>query len=422
MKECKSSQFIPQSGPSVSYNKPDDSYKSKYKKLKAQVALLSQQMENNNNNKCMIATTEDKWVPSDDSSVDEEEERDCCFMALADQEHLIKDDVTSGRWVDIVIKKVSDYDRETDPELKLDIAEALNSDLIFVETVRFEMTQNLETDFSEISILQAKLKELQDIELAFKAQVLVTEQLVQEKHDLEIILGKEKQVIKSWLETKKPYDAGVNQFPSQKRAYLDGNTHVAALIPVIDRLPEEVKPSTIYDEPKTPKGNIVSPVQLPEVKTGASQMTAPVKKVKQNKPLPQSSSKEPQVQKKKTPSQPKPKVQSPGKAQVSSEETILLRLESQFQLLARQVQSCNARLNNFEGTSSGPKQNSKPFSKKEKNIAPVEKIKKKVSKLSTPVIFTEKSITEESELNQILPGIHLAGSREPISRWVPKTN
>ena len=130
MKECMSHQFVSQSGPSTSYNNPDDSYKLKYKKLKAQIALMSAEKDNN---QCMVA--EEEWVPSDDSSIDDEEERDCCYMALADQEHLMKENVTSGRWVDIVIKKVIDYDKETDPELKLDIAEAINSDLIFVEIV-----------------------------------------------------------------------------------------------------------------------------------------------------------------------------------------------------------------------------------------------------------------------------------------------
>ena len=309
---------------------------------------------------------------------------------------------------------------ETDQELKLDIAEALNSDLIFVETVRSDCANGLETNFSEITVLKSKLKELQDIELAFQAQVLVTEQLIQEKQDLEIILEKEKLVIKSWLETRKPYDAGVNQFPAQKRAYLDGNTHVASLIPIIDRLPVGFRPDTVYDEPVTPRANTF-PVQSPEVKTGAPQVAALVKKVNLKKPLPQSSSKEPPVPKKKNVSGPKPFHQTKGKAQVSSDESILLRLDSQFQQMARQFQSFNARLNNFEGTSSGPKQNTKPFSKKDKNISPVEK-KKKVSKLSVPINFAEKSVLEASELDQKLPGTYLVGSSEPITRWVPKNN
>lgn len=57
------------------------------------------------------------------------------------------------------------------------------------------MSNNFETDFSEMTNLQSKLKELQDIELAFKAQVFVTKQLVQEKEELENALSKEKQVI-----------------------------------------------------------------------------------------------------------------------------------------------------------------------------------------------------------------------------------
>jgi hypothetical protein len=116
-----------------------------------------------------------------------------------------------------------------------------------------------------------------------------------------------------------------------------------------------------------------------------------------------------------------PFYQSHEKTQVSSDESVLLRLESQFQFLASQIQSCNARMNNFEGTSSGPKQNTKPFSKKEKLFSSIEK-KKKVSKLSVPMKFAEKSVIEESELNQKLPGTYLVGSSEPINRWVPKNN
>ena len=193
------------------------------------------------------------------------------------------------------------------------------------------------------------------------------------------------------------------------------------MIPVIDRLPDEVRLITIYDEHVTPKANTF-PVQSPEVKTGAPQVAALVKKVNLKKPLPQSSSKEPSGSKKKNVSLPKPQIQSSGKAQVSSDESILLRLDSQFQQMARQFQSFNARLNNFEGTSSGPKQNTKPFSKKDINISQIEKKKKKVSKLSVPITFTEKSVLETSELDQKPPGTYLVGSSEPITRWVPKNN
>ena len=413
MKECKSNYHASQSGPSSSYNKSDDGYKQKYKKLKAQIALMAQQIENNNNNKCMVA--KEDWTPSDDSSDDDEEVRDCCYMALEDNNHLVKEDVTSGRWVDIVTKKVSNYDLETDPDLKLDIGEELYADLTFVETVRFDGLTSQESDTTENSILKSKLKELQDIELAFKAQVLVTEQLIQEKEELEKVLISEKQVIKSWLESRKPYDAAINQYPSQMRAFQDGNVHAAALIPALDKLPEMARPETIYDEPTTPKSLII-PADIPVAKTGATLVTAPVKK--NVKPLLSQTEKK----KKKLPSsKPKPEIQSSGKAQVSSESEILLRLESQFQLLARQVQSCNARINNFESTSSDPKPISKPFSKQKKIVSKEKKEKEKVSKLSVPLVFTAPQI-EIREIDQIPTGVHPTGSREPITRWVPKSN
>ena len=61
-------------------------------------------------------------------------------MALEEsQQHLVKDDVTSGRWVDIVLKKVSLYDSET---------------------VRSDSLIGHETDFTELTALQSRLKEL----------------------------------------------------------------------------------------------------------------------------------------------------------------------------------------------------------------------------------------------------------------------
>ena len=415
MKECRSSQFVSQSNSVPSFQKPDDSYKLKYKKLKAQIALMSQESEN----KCMMATSSEKWENSDDSSDDEEEQIDHCYMALEDQQHLVKEDVTSGGWVDIVLKKVSAYASETDPELKMDIAELLNSDLIFVETVRSESLKVLETDFTELTNLQSKLKDLQEIELSFKAQLLVTEKLEQEKNELLIIIEKERKVLSSWTKLKQPFDAAANQFPSQTRAILDGNLHVASIIPDIHTLPKVARPETDYDSPNNSSTSAIKDQSTPEVKTGVVQTTTPVEKVNLKKPLSQSSSKESKTPKKKNTSPPKPKDQLSGKAKVVSEESILLRLESQFQTLARQVQSCTSRLNNLEGTSSSQKQNDKSFSKPAKNQPGK---KKKVSKPSPPVKFVKSPTESTSNSAPKSEGASTNVPSEPIDRWVRKSN
>ena len=417
MKECRSSQFTSQSGQSTTFHKPDDSYKSKYKKLKAQIALMSQEQ-----NKCMMANTSEKWENSDDSSDDEEEVRDVCYMALEEaQQHLVKDDVTSGRWVDIVLKKVSLYDSETDPELKMDIAELLNSDLVFVETVRSDSLIGHETDFTELTTLQSRLKELQDVELAFKAQVLLTEKLEQENNDLKSIIEKEKKVIESWMLSKRPFDAACNQFPMQQKAFLDGNLHVASLVPDLHLLPKEVRPKTEYDM-SNPVSTSASQVQShPEQKSEVVQTATSDKKINLKKSSAQSSSGETSVSKKKNSAPPKPNAQSSGKAKVS-EENVLSKLESQIQLLTRQVQSVNARLTNFESANSGSKQNAKPFSKQTKESGK----KKKVSKLSTPIKFVNgpgESSSQAAPVKESEPeGTCKGKSSEPIQGWVPKSN
>ena len=425
MKECRSSQSVTQSGPSQSFTKPDDSYKLKYKKLKAQIALMS--LESQKKNECMMATNE-RWEYSDDSSDDDEEIRDMCFMALEDQQHLVKDDVTSGRWVDIILKKVCDFDTETDPERKMDLAELLNCDLVFVETVRTESLKLLETDFNELSACQAQLKELKDIHLAYQAQVIATETLEQEKLELVKIIEKEKKVLDSWVKTKRPFDAAVNQFPTQKNAYLDGNLHVASIVPDLHDLPSEIRPETPYDVPNVAITE-AKKAKAPQTKTEAAQTTAPVKKVNLKKPSQSdaSTSKEPKTPKKKNVSLSEPKGKAAGKAQVNNQESILLKLVNQVDLLARQVQSCNARLNNFEGTSSTPKQNTKPFSKKQKDQTGVKSSKKKGQSIK-PVVFVEseanKNVSDIASTSNVQKseGTNQGGSSEPISGWVPKTN
>ena len=142
LKECRSSQpFIKPGMPSTPVpspafnNKTDDRYKNKYKKLKAQLALMSVNTQEKSG--CLMAKTE-KWEDSDSSS-DDEEVRDMCFMALDEkQKHLVKDDIDSSRWVNIIMKKVSIICNESDKELQLDLLDLLNNDLVFVETVRSE--------------------------------------------------------------------------------------------------------------------------------------------------------------------------------------------------------------------------------------------------------------------------------------------
>ena len=183
-------------------------------------------------NKCMLAHTEGKWELSDDSSDDEEEIRNVCFMALENQQPMVKDDVVSGRWVDIILKKVRDYDIEVDTELKLDIAELLNDDLLFVETMRTDCERYLETVLTELNNLRPQLNDLQSVQLALKESVLKIEALETDNQKLKSDLEKEHMVINSWVKASgKNYDAFSKTIDAQKTAWKSGDLQMAALFP-----------------------------------------------------------------------------------------------------------------------------------------------------------------------------------------------
>ena len=428
MKECRSSQMNNQTGaPALTYNKPDDSYKSKYKKLKAQIALLSLEKEKEQN-KCLVAKTEEKWELSDDSSDDEEEIRDVCFMALEDDKpkHLVKDDVVAGRWVDIILKKVYDYDIEADTERKLDIAESLSSDLSFVETIRTDCELYLQTVLTEVNNLRVMCNDFQSVQLALKEAVALNEALNIDNQKLESDLEKEKMVIKTWVRASgRNYDACTNTISAQIRAIGAGDMEMAAAIPDIHEMPANLRVETPYDQPECSKAKSVETTPV-EVETGANLAKAPVIETSGEKSRPQKS-KLPKTKKGKQPAEPQSKAQLPDE-----NNKILLRMEEQLQLLSRQVQSCTAKIKNLEGTSTPPvsKQTviEKPtLVKNKKKIVPKgTKFEKKkgvppmISQTFTPEVGNSSasfssSQTHKTEDSQV-------ESSEPTVRRVPKKN
>ena len=432
MKECRSSQpSSSSSAPNHSiFQKSDDSYKAKYKKLKAHMALIGQESSNNS---CMVADTE-KWEDSDASSDDEEEVRDMCFMARENQGHVVKSDVESGRWVDIIMKKVSDFGDESNEELKLDLLVLIEADVNFVETVRSESLKMFEINVTELNASQARLKELKDIQLSLRSYQSMVAKLEVEKEELLTILAKEQKIIKSWMNSPRPDTAIKNTFDKQKIAYESGELHLASIITDLDALPKQLKPEITFQEIGKPKTETNQTKELSEGKSEASQTNASDKiaktknKKNQKKQSPQTSSQVPKnLKKKKNVSPSEPSTSDSGMVQVSKEESILLRLENQFQLLARQMQSCNARLKNVEGTPSNPQQNSKPFSKQQKNKN-VQKEKKKVLPPVKPTVFVSSEIMTEIPFDPSVPHVPKKSetakgeSSEPIKRWVPKSN
>ena len=238
--------------------------------------------------------------------------------------------------------------------------------------------------------------------------------------DLQKVLEKEQKIIKSWMSSPNPDRAIKQIIPDQRKAYLSGELHLASIMDDVHALPVELKPEIIFKGSTSSSNETIKSQSPTEDKTGTVQTTGPAVKATLKKPSPQSS-KASQSQKKKNKPFPKPITSSSGKAKVSTEETILLRLESQFQSLARQVQSCNAKVRNFEATNK-PVQNLKPVSKN------IPKQKEKVSILSKPLKFVSNGFLQDNPVTtttEKLPNSSqtLKGeSSEPIKRWVPKSN
>ena len=94
-KECRSA-------PMIGKKDDDSTFKSKYYKLKAQMATTSEPTE-----KGFVAEERD-WADSDDTS-DDEEVTQMCFMATSDETAVNKDQIANGQWVFVTLKKVTNY-------------------------------------------------------------------------------------------------------------------------------------------------------------------------------------------------------------------------------------------------------------------------------------------------------------------------
>src|ERR1043166_9624585 len=224
MKECKGN-LTSQSVPSTSntFQQPADSYKQKYKQLKAHIAMIN--LDNQEKNGCMM--TDDKkqvWEDSDDSSDDDEEVKELAFMALGDEsEHLVNGDIASGKWVEITLKKVSNFN-STNPEEKLDFLDLLNCDLIYVESILSEKSKSLESMSTELEYYKTNFANVQDIRLKLQSQVIAYAELVKENEKLTKTIKQEKTIIDSWTKASKlSYTCDSDQIPHQMRAIIGGD-------------------------------------------------------------------------------------------------------------------------------------------------------------------------------------------------------
>jgi gag-polypeptide of LTR copia-type/Zinc knuckle len=159
-KECRSA-------PMANQKEGDSTYKSKYYKLKAQIATTSEPTE-----KGFVAEEKD-WADSDDSS-DDEVITQMCFMATSDETAVNKDQVANGQWVFVTLKKVTTFS-ESPADIQKGIYESLMCDFQFVEQTRADLVKKLQTAEDCFISNSAQLKELKDIHKTLKLKFMLTQ-------------------------------------------------------------------------------------------------------------------------------------------------------------------------------------------------------------------------------------------------------
>jgi hypothetical protein len=222
-KECRGS-------PMVGQKDEEPNFKSKYYKLKAQIATTSEPTD-----KGFVAEEKD-WADSDDSS-DDEEITTMCFMATSDETAVNKDQVSNGQWVFVTLKKVTKFS-ESSADIQQDILESLTCDLQYVEQTKADLVSKLKTAEDTLNNTSSQLKELKDVDKTLETQRYVNTLLSKENNDL--VLTNEKlrdeiidlqKICNSWgRATKIAYDCIEKQVPYQIKAVLDQDFKTAAAL------------------------------------------------------------------------------------------------------------------------------------------------------------------------------------------------
>ena len=220
-KECRSA-------PMIASKEVESPYKSKYYKLKAQIATTSEPTE-----KGFVAEERD-WADSDDSS-DDEMVTQICFMATTDETAVNKEQVSSGQWVFVTLKKVITFS-ESSSDTQKEIYESLMCDFQYVEQSRADLVKKLQTAEDCLNITSLQLKELKDVSKSLESQKFENTILSKENVDLKLTVKSLKEevadyqkICNSWTRsTKIAFNCIEKQILHQIKAVIEGDVKTAA--------------------------------------------------------------------------------------------------------------------------------------------------------------------------------------------------
>ena len=126
-----------------------------------------------------MAFDDNKWVVSDDSDVESESGVNTCCMAIEEEvksliRHVSKADIESGKWVDVILKKVSDHSKLNDENERTNLFCSVHLDLTFVNTTCSEAIKLAGTSSSELVSLRTQVSEIPKLKGELTNQISAT--------------------------------------------------------------------------------------------------------------------------------------------------------------------------------------------------------------------------------------------------------
>ncbi|GJR07999.1 retrovirus-related pol polyprotein from transposon TNT 1-94 [Tanacetum coccineum] len=157
------SNSTPQHNQSVDNHQKD--YKRKYKGLKAEIVILTKKINSlskGKSKKGLVGESFDK----DEESVSSEDKGVTmvkAFMAIAEEEPYVgKNDVRSGQWVEITMKKVQRLLFMTDGDERRHVLDYTHVDLHYVEDQRKNLLSKFNSLNQELSLYKSELADLKN--------------------------------------------------------------------------------------------------------------------------------------------------------------------------------------------------------------------------------------------------------------------
>ena len=354
--------------------------------------------------------------------------------------HITRNDLASGRWVDIVLKKVQDYGNCKVENTKVKMYCSIHHDLAFIDTTCSEASKLTTQSVTELNTLRSQMEQQNNDVLYLHDKVFAYDELLIEKNNLEVMVADQQKILDTWSKASVlSNEVIVDQIPYQAKRILEGKIKTAALTPKLFELENDVKKmNTIpvsqnfsYDYSKQKEKQNLTYSTSTEVEDGVyGPSPSSDVSILGQPPLPKEHEKT-KLSRRAKKTLRKENVQNNDSRSNRSEvgqcskvvPEVILRMEKQIQLLTRQFQSCNAKLHWNYGVATtskaSPKQQKQATKSKffllEQTLKK-DKIPKTVQKV--PRRQTKKAPTFVSPVETLVPPV----AEQVVTQIVPPSS